>query len=87
MVEDDLSSVPLYWPDMVPEVQPVSLLPPLVLLLPVPQSLPGVAAVDKFVLVVLGHLDHCDPESFRSGLRTGRDTWRASEEAQTMRGL
>lgn len=58
---------------MVLEVQPVSLLPPLVLLPPVPQSLPGVAVVDKSVLVVAERLDHCDPESFRSGVPTGRD--------------
>lgn len=87
MVEDDLSSVPLYWPDMVPEVQPASLLPPLVLLLRVPQSPPRVAAVDKSVLVVAERLDHCDPESFRSGVRTGRGTLHVSEEVQTMRGL
>lgn len=59
---------------MVPEAQPVSLLPPLVFLPPVPQSLLDVAAVGKFALVVAERLDHCDPESFRSRVRTGRDT-------------
>lgn len=87
VVEDDLSSILLCWPDMVPEVQPASLLPPLVLLPRVPQSPLRVVAVDKSVLVAMGHLDHCDPELFRSGLRTGRDTLRALEEVQTMRGL